>query len=115
MHAPVVRIDTRRIHDWGSFHTVFADLLGFPGCYGRNMNAWIDCLTSLGEPADGMTSVHAPPGGVLVLQLDHVDDFAKRCPKLYEAIVECAAFVNWRRIEVGEEPVVALSFQKSPP
>jgi hypothetical protein len=59
------------------------------------MNAWIDCLTSIDETGDIMTSIHAPPGGVLVLQLDPVDDFAARCPELYATIIECAAFVNW--------------------
>ncbi len=110
-----VRIDGSAITDWTTFHDVFQQAFGFPSFYGRNMNAWIDCLTSLDEPDDGMTSVHAPPGGVLVLQLDHADDFAKRCPEQYEAIVECAAFVNWRRIETGGEPVVALSFYKNSP
>jgi hypothetical protein len=113
MVNPIVRIDTRRITDWDSFHSVFAELLGFPDFYGRNMNAWIDCLTSIDEPGDRMTSVHAPPNGVLVLQLEHVDDFATRCPEHYSAIIECAGFVNWRRIEVGEEPVLALSYRKS--
>ncbi len=70
-------------------------------------------MTSLGNPEDGMTSVHAPDNGVVVIQLNYVDDFAKRCPELYEALIECAAFVNWRRIELGEEAVVALSFHKS--
>lgn len=114
MKNPLVKIDTRRIVDWSSFHRVFAEKLGFPNFYGNNMNAWIDCLTSLDEPLDGMTSIHPPPGGVLVLQLDFVDDFAVRCPEIYEAIVEDAAFVNWRRTESGQEPILALSFNKNP-
>jgi hypothetical protein len=108
----VVRIDCDRIIDWESFHDVFAEALGFPGFYGRNMNARIDCLTSLDDPADGMTAVHAPPGGVLVLEVAGVDGFARRCPEQYQAVVECAAFVNWRRLQVGEREVLALSFYK---
>ena len=86
--------------------------MGFPGFYGRNMNAWIDCMTSVDEPDDGLTSVHAPKDGFLTLQIDHIDGLAKRCPEIYEAIVECSAFVNYRRMEVGEEPVLALSFRR---
>jgi hypothetical protein len=112
---PIVKIDTRRIKDWPTFHEVFAEIFGFPDFYGRNMNAWIDCLTSLYEPEDGMTSIHAPPGGVLVLQLDYVDDFCARCPEMFAAIVEDAAFVNWRRTEIGQEPVLAISFHKTTP
>jgi hypothetical protein len=103
-------LDTRRITNWDSFHSVFAETFGFPDFYGRNMNAWIDCMTCLDAPADGMTTVHAPAGHVLVLQLEHAKDFALRCPDQYAAIVECSAFVNWRRMELGHEPVLALSF-----
>ena len=106
----LVKLDTRRISDWPSFHEVFRDIFGFPSFYGRNMDAWIDCMTSLDEPDDGMTKIHAEPGGVVVLQLDHASDFIKRCKEQYDAIVECSAFVNWRRIEVGQGPVLALSF-----
>jgi hypothetical protein len=111
----LVTLDTRRIVDWATFHSAFAEVFGFPDFYGRNMNAWIDCMTSLGEPSDGMTSVHAPPGGVLVLQMERVADFARRCPEQYDAIIECTAFVNWRRIKVGEPAVLALSFWKNAP
>jgi Barstar (barnase inhibitor) len=76
------------------------------------MDAWIDCMTYLDEPAAGMSAVHAPPGCVLVLQLDEARDFASRCPEQYAAVVECSAFVNWRRLEKGANAVLALSFYK---
>ena len=106
----LLKVDTRRITDWCSFHEVFAEVFGFPDFYGRNMNAWIDCMSSLDDASAEMTKVHAPPGGVVVLELEHVDNFVKRCREQYEAIVECAAFVNWRKIEAGESAVLALSF-----
>jgi hypothetical protein len=108
----LVKLDTCRIRDWDTFHDVFAEAFGFPDFYGRNVDAWIDCMTRLDDPADGMSSIHAPPGGVLVLQLENVDAFAARCPEQYAAIIECSAFVNWRRIEVGQGAVLALSFSK---
>ena len=108
----IVRIDGRRITGWDSFHAVFAEAFGFPAFYGRNMNAWIDCMSSLDSPEDGMTAVHAPPGGVVTLELQHVGDFAARCPEQYAAIVECSAFVNWRRIEAGQPAVLALAFHR---
>ena len=108
-----VKIDTALIKDWESFHKVFATTLGFPDFYGKNMNAWIDCMTSLDCPEDGMTSVHVGLGEVLVLELDSIDDFIKRCPEQYGAIVECSSFVNYRRIEQGSSAVLALSFFKA--
>ena len=80
--------------------------LGLPAFYGRNMDAWIDCMTCLDDANAGMSAVHAPAGGVLTLQLENVDDFAARCPIQYAVIIECAAFVNWRRIELGSPPVL---------
>ena len=108
----VVRIDCGRIIDWESFHSEFAEVFGFPAFYGRNMDAWIDCMSWLDEPGSGMTTVHAPPGGVVTLQFDGVDEFAARCPEQYAALVECAAFVNWRRSSQGEPAVLALAYYK---
>ena len=47
-------------------------------------------------------------GDVLTLQLGTLPDFAERCPEQNAAIVECAAFVNWRRIEMGYRPILTL-------
>ena len=110
MKNVVVEIDARRISDWNSFYDVFAEAFGFPDFFGRNMDAWIDCMTSLDSPEDGMTRINVEPGQVVVIQLNHVKDFARRCPEQCAAIIEGAAFVNWRRIDIGEEPVIALSF-----
>ena len=108
----IVKLDTDRITDWDTFHNVFAEVFGFSGFYGHNMDAWIDCMTSLDAPADGMTKVHAQPDSVVVLELEHVNDFAHRCPEQYAAVIECSAFVNWRKMEAGEPAVLALSFYK---
>jgi hypothetical protein len=108
---PIVRVPLGRITDWDSFHTVFAEVLGFPDFYGRNMNAWIDCLASADHPEDGMTTVVAGDGEVITLQLDEVAGFARRCPEQYEALIQDAAFVNWRRMKIGERPILTLAFR----
>lgn len=104
-----VNIDCLRIVDWTSFHDTFATALGFPDFYGRNMNAWIDCLTYVDDPDDGLNQIHAPADGVLVLHLESARDFAARCPEIYAALIECSTFVNYRRLEIGEGPVLCLS------
>ena len=109
----IVKIDTGRIHDWDTFHSVFAEALGFPGFYGRNMDAWIDCLSYADDPSAGMVAGPVPLGTVLTLHLEEVDAFARRCPEQYAAVVECAAFVNWRRLERGDSALIALSFYKT--
>lgn len=108
---PVVRIPTSKIVDRESFHGVFAEALGFSAFYGRNMDAWIDCLSYLDEPEAGMSTVHCAPGAVVTLDLEDAADFAQRCPELFAALVDGTAFVNWRRIhERGSGPLLALSF-----
>jgi len=108
-HHVVVKIDGSLVRDEDEFHDQCNSVLGFPGFYGRNMNAWIDCMSYLDDPASGMTTLHVANGSMLVLQVDHARELKKCCPVLFEAIVECAAFVNWRRMEIGCEPILALS------
>ena len=96
MSIPVIKIDTDGIADWDSFHDTFAAALDFPDYYGRNMDAWIDCISDRDSP--------------FVLQLDNAKSFRSRCPQIYAAIVECSAFFNWRDIESGGKPLVSLAF-----
>lgn len=104
----LVRIDAHRIVDKQSFHAVFAEAFGFLKSYGRNMDAWIDCMSSL-DVDDGMTAVHVKPGQVAVIHLDAGYDFTERCPDLYRELVECSAFVNGRQIASGKDPLLAVS------
>jgi hypothetical protein len=109
---PTVSIDGSRLSDWASFHDVFAEVLGFPDFYGRNMDAWIDCMTSLDAPEDGLTSVHGSSTDPVVLHIRSADAIP---PELFNALSECAAFVNWRRIETDEPAILALSFWRTQP
>jgi RNAse (barnase) inhibitor barstar len=107
-----IAIDASDIRDWPSFHSTFATALGFPEFYGRNMDAWIDCMTDLDVPGAGMSKVHAPPKGIVLLKVLNSRDFAKRCPEQFAALNECSAFVNWRRREQGNAPVLALAYHE---
>jgi len=115
MITNVVVIDTERIVDWASFHAVFAEAMGFPDFYGKNMNAWMDCMTYVDDPDAGMSKVTVERPAVLTLQLESVTEFADRCPDQLAALIDAVAFVNWRRIEQGEPAVLTMSFYRSPP
>jgi RNAse (barnase) inhibitor barstar len=104
-------MDCKTVLDWASFHSEFARVFGFPAFYGKNMDAWIDCMTSLDVPDDGMSTVHCEPGRIMTIELQNAKGFALRYPEQYEALVSCAAFVNKRRIEVGDRPIIALEFK----
>ena len=96
-----IRIDARRISDEKSFHDVFASACAFPSVYGRNLDAWVDCMGDL-----------LSERGALVLQLDHVDDFARQCPGLFQTLLDCTAFVNWRRSAGERKPTLALAYSR---
>jgi len=105
-----VKIDCEGIRDWDSFHDTFAAGFGFPEFYGRNMNAWIGCMSYLDDPNSGMTKVTCDKGDYGLLELENTQRLRKEHPDLYEAIVACSAFVNWRCVEAGRTPLLMLSF-----
>ena len=108
METKVVAVPVDQINDWPTFHDVFQRVLGFPEFYSCNMGAWNDCMTSLDRPEGGMSTVTVPRGGLVVFAIDGADDFKKRCPEQYDALIDGSAFVNYRRMEIGEPPVIAL-------
>lgn len=91
-----VKINTEEIKDWNSFHKVFSNAFNFPTYYGRNMNAWIDCM-------DEFTNE------LTVIDMGDCRELKVTKPNIIEAINECAAFVNYRRIETGETPVLLVA------
>ncbi len=103
-------MDMTGVVDWDSFHDAFARAFGFPDFYGRNMDAWNDCMEDLDDPDAGMTTMHCDPGSFVLLELSGMVGFKDRCPEQYEALLECAAFVNYAKLDVGESPVLMLSF-----
>tara|TARA_R110000782_G_scaffold13976_15_gene41005 strand:- start:18 stop:359 length:342 start_codon:yes stop_codon:yes gene_type:complete len=104
-----VEIDADRITNEASFHDIFNKAFGFPDFYGRNMNAWVDCMTSLDVPEDGLTKIHAPVDQPLKLIVKEASDFERRCPELLKTMLICAAFVNGRRMETDERPVLLVA------
>lgn len=93
-------IDGKTICDWVAFHTVFELEFRFPSYYGKNMNAWIDCIDDINE------------GDTIITLLVHNAKYLKMTnPEIYDALIECSAFVNWRHVSQGGEPVLALAFQ----
>lgn len=105
-----VVVDLSGVHDHRSFHELFAKVMGFPDFYGMNYDAWIDCMTDRDDPSDGMAKIHVQPGEVLVLSLQGARELKQRNPEILENLVECTAFVNYRRMEQGQPAVLALSY-----
>ena len=82
--------------DWKSFHSEFKRELNFPDYYGENMDAWIDCIDDLTEKPT-------------LLQIENGESLKNNNPELLEAILECGAFVNFRKMEIGEKPNLLIA------
>jgi hypothetical protein len=67
-------------------------------------------MTSVDSPEHGMSTVTIDVGEVLILSVEDAADLRSRCPAQYGALIECSAFVNYRRLEVGDRPVLARMF-----
>ncbi len=90
-------IECSQILDRESFHIVFQDALKFFDGYGRNMDAWIDCMADFhGETS--LSEYHLPVGESIELVLRDAENFRKRCPDLAIHLFECTACVNRRYI-----------------
>jgi RNAse (barnase) inhibitor barstar len=101
-----VRFESSTVQDWKSFHEYCKEIFGFPDFYGANMNAWIDCMSSLDE--EGMTRFLIASDEMLQIEFTNTEAFQDRLPEVFDAIVDCTAFVNQRYIESGR--TAALSF-----
>jgi len=101
------RLDGTQIRDWDSFHDQSARELGFPGFYGRNLNAWIDCLTYLDE-GDGMSRFKLGPGEVLEIELTDSQAVKSRAPEVLNALPDTVRFVNERYAERWKPPMLRL-------
>lgn len=104
-----VRLHTESITDWRSFHETCREAFGFPDFYGMNMNAWIDCLSYLDEDS-GMTRFQLTAGEMLHIEVSSAQDFNSRLPEIFDALVECGAFVNQRYVEEGKAPALSFIF-----
>jgi RNAse (barnase) inhibitor barstar len=108
--TPIVRIDARALVDRDQFHATFAEKFGFFDGYGRNMDAWIDCMSTLRDTKEALTQVHIGAEDTLTILLEHYDVLRDEAPKHWRYLIECAAFLNLRAVEAGERPLIAFAF-----
>ncbi len=108
-------LDGGTLHDHEGFHDVFARAFGFPAFYGRNMDAWIDCMSCLRAPESGLSAVQLLPGEVLELVVQRGSELRALSPRVWQDLIECTAFVNARYRERGESDAIQLIMQGEPP
>lgn len=52
-----VQIPEQAFQSEEAFHEAFARAMGFPAFYGKNWDAWIDCMSYVDDPSMGMSKV----------------------------------------------------------
>ncbi|HZG51774.1 MAG TPA: barstar family protein [Pyrinomonadaceae bacterium] len=105
-----IRLNAEIITDWESFHETFKQAMGFPGYYGMNMDAWIDCMSCL-DDADGcMTRFNLDATETLNIEIAEIESLNVRCPEIVDALIKCSALVNKRYLAFGRPPALALVF-----
>ncbi|WP_179377415.1 barstar family protein [Winogradskyella wichelsiae] len=90
------KISGRKLTGWKAFHSEFKTELNFPVYYAENMNAWIDCIDELTE-------------GPTLLLIENGKHLKENATELRNAIFVCGAFVNYRKIEIGENPNLLIA------
>jgi RNAse (barnase) inhibitor barstar len=93
------RVDGKLLADWRQFHDYFERTFSFPDYYGRNMDAWNDCM-----------SEYCYENGIVSLHIDNASELKASNPEAFDALVECSAFINWRSTNEGDDPLIVLSF-----
>lgn len=106
LEVTVINISGDEIVDRDSFHKVFKEKFGFPDYYGNNMDAWIDCMTYIDDPDGTNGSITFSKGQTVIIRMEKVRQF--RHITQYSDFLECMAFVNSRRLEKGDPPILAF-------
>lgn len=107
----ILRINASKILTWNAFHSYFHRTFGFPDFYGRNMNAWIDCMDDLDKPENGMTrGLSIRKGEYLVIRITNVHELREKANDIYLSLIESCAHINNGRVSTGESPLIFLAF-----
>jgi hypothetical protein len=95
----VIKVPLEDVVDWDAAHTALARALQFPDYYGRNGNAFIDCLTDITHGWDVPPLLAA--GETLTIDLGNTSLHADSFREVTDAICGWVASVNWRDIQEG--------------
>lgn len=102
-----VTLDGQILTDWEAFHTVSQHVFGFPEFYGRNISAWIDCLSYLRDD-ESMSKIRLQDDEMLTIAVSHSALLLQRFPELIEELQFCVAMINERYADYGEKAALQL-------
>ncbi len=102
--SAVVTVDGAAMTTAAAMHAELARGFGFPAWYGHNLDALLDCLSSLDEP--GMSTLALAPGATVTLAITAA---AAMPASLYHALLDLIAAANDRVGATGPRLAVAAT------
>ncbi len=89
-------IDGSKIKSWDSFHSEFKTKMGFFDGYGKNTNAWIDCMTDMvtNNEYDGLTKFNLNEGDRFTLKVIKKEEWKNDSPETFDAFIEYCIWSN---------------------
>lgn len=91
----IVHLDGEKLKETAAMLAAFNSAFGFKA---KNRDALVDLLTHV----DSGPTARVLPGELVLLRIEG------ECSQS-AAIAELAAFVNWRRLEKGERPILMIA------
>lgn len=102
-----VQLNGEQLTSWEDFHAQCAMAFGFPEFYGRNLDAFIDCLSYLRDE-DGMSKFRLQPDEVLRVEVSHSEALRLKAPDILTELTFCMDALNERYADYGEKPALEL-------
>ncbi len=89
-------IDGSKIKDWESFHDEFQSSMGFFEGYGRNINAWIDCMTDMytNWEYSSLTKFNLNDEDRFILKIINCEEWKKTDPETFNGFIDYCIWSN---------------------
>ena len=78
---------------WPSFHDEFSRAFRFVDGYGRNRDAWIDCMTDLHGPK-ARSGLRLPAGESIEIVLNGSATLVKSYPEIFAELLRLVRYAN---------------------
>lgn len=106
MKLKKLSVDFSQVKNLGEMHEALAKVFDFPDFYGKNVNALIDCWSSLRYPEDGMTGITIAHDEAVLLEVKGMSHLDQLMMNHFTVAVEA---VNERAVEeMAEQPLIFL-------
>jgi RNAse (barnase) inhibitor barstar len=88
-----ISVNGATIVNWPSFHDEFSRAFRFFDGYGRNRDAWIDCMTDLHGP-NALSSLRLPAGEQIEIVLNDSATMVKSYPEIFAELLRLVRYAN---------------------